>query len=137
MGARYSRLGMDILESIVCPHPWKLKLSTTSLSHTKWPFEHDTQCKRFSLGLWWKIALSCVATTEVACSFWWQVKHHSQLEASCPDHVQVIYHDLSYLKNCQVHPSTDIPNKSSGRVMPKGVIDGVHEFICRMGKTSS
>ena len=80
---------------------------------------------------------SCVATTELACLFWWRGHRHSQLEAGVSFYHHLILTFRSMLRfACDIEHGQIFPGdlvatetKHAGRALPKGIISGAAIYM--------
>ena len=94
--------------------------------------------RTFLQNLRWKLSDdACVATTELACLFWWRGHLHTQLEAgvSFYHHLIVVFRSMLKqalrLDNIQILPGDLIAttNKYCGCAFPKGIVAGVSVYM--------
>ena len=114
---------------------WKPKIFTRQPPPSRWSFTEEDwrEFRLFLQGLRWKVDSEvCVATTELACLFWWRSHQHTQIAAGTSFYHYLILVFRSMLKqalrleNAQILPGELVAttNKYSGCAFPKGIITG-------------
>ena len=120
--------------------PWKPKIFAHQLPPARWTHTDDDwrECRNFLNNLRWRIDMqSCVATTELACLFWWRGHRHSQLEAGVSFYHHLILAFRSMLRfACDIEHGQIFPGdlvatetKHAGRALPKGIISGAAIYM--------